>query len=82
MFEPSQTSATSQTPEAARQEAPALATASAGQVAVLPVQNSTTSQAPPEVRHCVVDGLKLQLLVDTLGVHCWQSPLGLVAPDA
>jgi hypothetical protein len=56
--------------------------ASAGHVAELPVQNSATSHTPPETRHSVVADLKLQLLVDTLGLHTWHAPLGFVAPAA
>jgi hypothetical protein len=79
---PVQNSATSQVPAEARHEVVLGCLPSAGQVAVVPVQNSATSHAPPEARHSVVDGLKLQLVVDTLGLHCWQSPAGLVAPAA
>jgi hypothetical protein len=60
----------------------ALATASAGHAAVVPVQYSATSHTPPESRHCVVKDLKLQLLVDALGLHSWHTPPGLVAPAA
>jgi hypothetical protein len=79
---PVQNSATSQVPAEARHEVVLGCLASAGQVAVVPVQNSATSHTPPEARHWVEDGLKLQLFVDTLGLHCWQSPAGLVAPAA
>jgi hypothetical protein len=82
LLEPSQTSATSQIPEAARQEVPALATASAGHAAELPVQYSATSHAPLASRHCAVEGMKLQLVVDWLGLHTWHAALGLVAPAA
>ena len=47
---PSQTSATSQTPAAARQSAVLLA--SAGQALLTPSQISATSQTPAEARHC------------------------------
>ncbi len=49
---------------------------------LLPVQYSATSQTPPDARHSVVAGLKLQSLVDTLGLHTWHAPLGFVAPAA
>ena len=79
---PVQYSATSQLPAEARHAVVLGCLVSAGHVAVLPVQYSATSHTPPEARHSVVAGLKLQLLVDTLGLHCWQSPLGLLAPAA
>jgi hypothetical protein len=79
---PVQLSATSHVPAEARHVVVLGCFASAGHVAVLPVQYSATSHTPPEPRHSVVAGLKLQLLVDTLGLHCWQSPAGLVAPAA
>src|SRR5262249_1279418 len=50
----SQLSATSHGPAAARQTA--VLFASAGHVALLPVQNSAGSQTPAEARHDVVDG--------------------------
>jgi hypothetical protein len=59
---------------------PLAAYPSPGQLLLLPVQYSATSHVPPEARHWVVDGLKLQLLVDTLGLHSWQTPLGLMVP--
>jgi hypothetical protein len=63
-------------------EVPAGSFESAGQFAPVPVQYSAASHTPPEARHCVVAGLKLQLLVDTLGLHTWHAPLGFVAPAA
>src|SRR5439155_476986 len=56
LFTPSQFSATSQTPAAARQTAVLLA--SAGQAALLPVQCSATSQTPAAARHSTLEGLK------------------------
>jgi hypothetical protein len=79
---PVQYSATSQVPAEARHAVVLGCVLSAGHVAVLPVQYSATSHTPAEARHSVVAGLKLQLFVDTLGLHCWQSPAGLLAPAA
>lgn len=79
---PVQDSATSHTPPEARHWVPLATNPSGGHVAALPVQDSATSHTPAEARHTVIAGLRLQLFVDTLGLHCWQSPLGLVAPAA
>jgi hypothetical protein len=58
LAEPSQASATSQTPAPERQTVPDEATASPGQLALEPVQLSATSHAPDAERQTVVDATK------------------------
>ena len=79
---PVQVSATSQLPAELRHTVVAGCLASSGHAAALPVQYSAASHTPAEARHSVVAGLKLQLVVDWLGLHTWQSPPGLVAPSS
>jgi hypothetical protein len=56
-LDPSQLSATSHGPEAARQTNEFGCFASLGQVALVPVQFSATSHTPAEARHTTVFGL-------------------------